>query len=227
MASCYLMIESEWKVKCALSIWKLLGMYLSEKTDAGNMFHSFAFLIRNVNINRLAQIGGFFKKKFDKPCAWDGYVIFNLNIDQQVADLAQASPATVSRCGMVYIDPYEMGYLPLVRSWLELGVEKNTFNQENADFLYELFQMLEVGVTHVNTNCLVGIKQVLPDLIFCIKKYLVKNFRSDINCKHFASPLSPKISKYSDAATVRSLLSPIYSVPRLSSHCVFKNVREA
>lgn len=144
-----------------------------------------------------------------------------------MADLAQASPATVSRCGMVYIDPYEMGYLPLVRSWLELGVEKNTFNQENADFLYELFQMLEVGVTHVNTNCLVGIKQVLPDLIFCIKKYLVKNFRSDINCKHFASPLSPKISKYSDAATVRSLSSPIYSVPRLSSHCVFKNVREA
>ncbi|XP_063373463.1 dynein axonemal heavy chain 6 [Cydia amplana] len=78
----------------------------------------------------------------------------------EVADLAQASPATVSRCGMVYIDPQEMGYLPYVRSWLEEGVEKNLFNQENSDFLYEMFKMLNVGVLHVNTKCSVGIKQV-------------------------------------------------------------------
>lgn len=77
-----------------------------------------------------------------------------------MADLAQASPATVSRCGMVYIDPNEMGYLPYVRSWLEEGVEKNLFNAENSDFLYELFKMLEVGIDHVNTKCSVGIKQV-------------------------------------------------------------------
>ncbi|XP_026758308.2 dynein axonemal heavy chain 6 [Galleria mellonella] len=78
----------------------------------------------------------------------------------EVADLAQASPATVSRCGMVYIDPNELGYLPYVRSWLQESMEKNLFNQENADFLYELFQMLDVGVNFVNTNCSVGIKQV-------------------------------------------------------------------
>ncbi|XP_028179118.1 dynein heavy chain 6, axonemal [Ostrinia furnacalis] len=78
----------------------------------------------------------------------------------EVADLAQASPATVSRCGMVYIDPNELGYLPYVRSWLDVGVEKNTFNLENSEFLYELFKMLEVGIVHVNTKCNVGIKQV-------------------------------------------------------------------
>lgn len=74
--------------------------------------------------------------------------------------MAQASPATVSRCGMVYIDPDELGYLPYVRTWLDESMEKNLFNQENSEFLYELFKMAAVGVQHVNTNCQVGIKQV-------------------------------------------------------------------
>lgn len=62
---------------------------------------------------------------------------------------------------MVYIDPNEMGYLPFVRSWLDESVEKNLFTQENSEFLYELYQMLDVGFGYVNTKCKVGIKQVL------------------------------------------------------------------
>ncbi|XP_022832877.1 dynein heavy chain 6, axonemal [Spodoptera litura] len=78
----------------------------------------------------------------------------------EVADLAQASPATVSRCGMVYIDPNEMGYMPMVRSWIDEAVERNLFSQENSEFVHELFTMLDVGVQHVNTKCRFGIKQV-------------------------------------------------------------------
>ena len=36
----------------------------------------------------------------------------------QVGDLQYASPATVSRCGMVYVDPKNLGYMPYWERWV-------------------------------------------------------------------------------------------------------------
>ncbi|XP_030378328.1 dynein heavy chain 6, axonemal [Scaptodrosophila lebanonensis] len=56
----------------------------------------------------------------------------------EVQDLLQASPATVSRCGMVYVDPGDLGWVPLVDTWREIDMGRK-LPEPLAEFLYQLF----------------------------------------------------------------------------------------
>jgi dynein heavy chain, axonemal len=59
----------------------------------------------------------------------------------EVRDLAVASPATVSRAGMIYLDGADLGYMPFVRSWVARTTADNGSSKDaDAKLLLTLFE---------------------------------------------------------------------------------------
>ncbi|BFZ18669.1 hypothetical protein BsWGS_21707 [Bradybaena similaris] len=55
----------------------------------------------------------------------------------EVYDLQYASPATISRCGMVYVDPKNLGYKPYWQKWVASRPIKQ--EQDDLNLLYEKY----------------------------------------------------------------------------------------
>lgn len=68
----------------------------------------------------------------------------------EVADLAVASPATVSRCGMVYLEPSILGLKPFVECWVRKLPENLFIYKEKFETLFEAF--LEVFISIMNSD---------------------------------------------------------------------------
>jgi dynein heavy chain len=92
-------------------------------------------------------------------------------------DLAVASPATVSRCGMIYMEPNSLGYDVLFQSWLN-NIPKN-FSTFAKSVLSKLFDCYVPGVLpHLRRNFV----EPLPTVNNCLVEgllHLLDTFFSD------------------------------------------------
>mmetsp|Transcript_3151 Transcript_3151/g.13662 ORF Transcript_3151/g.13662 Transcript_3151/m.13662 type:complete len:4229 (-) Transcript_3151:2367-15053(-) len=90
-----------------------------------------------------------------------------MNMIFEVQDLAVASPATVSRCGMIYMEPTTMGLTPLLDSYLQSLPD---LFQPHVDKFREIFEAVVPGMEGIVFFMRKNLKETVTTVDTCLVK---------------------------------------------------------
>ncbi|KAL3321293.1 Dynein heavy chain 3, axonemal, partial [Cichlidogyrus casuarinus] len=115
-----------------------------------------------------------------KLCLMSGEIIQMSNLMNMIfepADLEQASPATVSRCGMIYLEPHQLGWRPIVQTYLTSKLPPN-LEHDHRELVKDLFEWLvDPCLNFIQHEC----KTLMPIEPIHSVSMLIKLFHSQLD----------------------------------------------
>ncbi|XP_022353638.1 dynein heavy chain 1, axonemal [Enhydra lutris kenyoni] len=128
----------------------------------------------------------------------------------EVQDLAVASPATVSRCGMVYLEPSILGLMPFVECWLRRLPALFKPYEEQFKFLFVCF--LEGSITFIRHSVREVITSTNSNLTLSLLKLLDCFFKPFLPKEGLRKIPPEKLSRIPELIEPWFIFSLIWSV---------------
>ena len=115
-----------------------------------------------------------------KLCLMSGETIAmpkRMNMIFEPADLEHASPATVSRCGMIFLEPSQLGWRPMMKSYLQYGLPP-VLNEDHRELIKGLSEWLvDPCLDFITRHC----TQLLPISQLHAVKQLISLFDAHLD----------------------------------------------